>query len=140
MRAVGRDVGGGRETRVMTSHTHGIPRTIDYIEISVTDLPAAQAFYGAAFGWEFTPYGPQYAGIRTAAERGGEEAGGLMQVDEVTTGGPLVLLYSDDLDGTAEAITAAGGRVTQGPYEFPGGRRLHFADPSGNELGVWSER
>lgn len=124
----------------MTSHTHGIPRTIDYIEISVTDLPAAQAFYGAAFGWEFTPYGPQYAGIRTAAERGGDEAGGLMLVDEVTTGGPLVLLYSDDLDGTAEAITAAGGRVTQGPYEFPGGRRLHFADPSGNELGVWSQR
>jgi uncharacterized protein len=25
------------------------------------------------------------------------------------------------------------------PYEFPGGRRFHFLDPSGNELGVWAE-
>ena len=51
-----------------------------------------------------------------------------------------MLLFSDDLDATAEAITAAGGEVVDGPYEFPGGRRFHFVDPSGNELGVWSER
>jgi len=25
-----------------------------------------------------------------------------------------------------------------GPYEFPGGRRFEFSDPSGNELGVWA--
>ena len=25
------------------------------------------------------------------------------------------------------------------PFEFPGGRRFHFTDPSGNELAVWSE-
>jgi predicted enzyme related to lactoylglutathione lyase len=24
--------------------------------------------------------------------------------------------------------------------EFPGGRRFHFTDPSGNELAVWSDR
>lgn len=49
-----------------------------------------------------------------------------------------MLLYSDDLDATATAITRAGGTVVRGPYAFPGGRRLHFTDPSGNELGVWS--
>jgi predicted enzyme related to lactoylglutathione lyase len=25
------------------------------------------------------------------------------------------------------------------PFGFPGGRRFHFTDPSGNELAVWSE-
>jgi predicted enzyme related to lactoylglutathione lyase len=25
------------------------------------------------------------------------------------------------------------------PYAFPGGRRFHFTDPSGNELRVWAE-
>ena len=54
-------------------------------------------------------------------------------------GGPLVLLYSADLDQTLESVTSAGGRVVNGPYAFPGGRRFHFQDTSGNELGVWSE-
>ncbi|NYD65559.1 VOC family protein [Agromyces atrinae] len=115
-----------------------IPLTIDYIEISVTDMAAAQAFYGAAFGWQFTAYGDAYAGIRTAAESGGDEAGGLALADSVVRGGPLVLLYSDDLDATVRAVTDAGGEVVNGPYEFPGGRRFHFLDPSGNELGVWA--
>lgn len=124
----------------MATHQHTIPMTIDYVEISVTDLAAAKAFYGAAFGWEFTSYGDEYAGIRTAAENGGDEAGGLNLVDEVTRGGPLVLLYSDDLDATVKAVTDAGGHVVSGPYEFPGGRRFHFLDPSGNELGVWASK
>lgn len=120
-----------------TSHTHRIPGSIDYIELAVTDMAAAQAFYTNVFGWGFTPYGPDYAGIRTLAEVDGEEAGGLT-VGEVRRGGPFVLMFSDDLDATAAAVTAAGGQIVDGPYEFPGGRRFHFLDPSGNELGVWA--
>ncbi|WP_454043933.1 VOC family protein [Cellulosimicrobium sp. Marseille-Q8652] len=124
----------------MTQHTHSVPLTIDYVEISVTDMRAAQDFYGTAFGWSFTSYGDQYSGIRTAAESGSEtdEAGGLLLAESVTRGGPLVLLYSDDLDDTLARVEAAGGTVVNGPYEFPGGRRFHFLDPSGNELGVWA--
>ena len=54
-------------------------------------------------------------------------------------GGPLVLLYSADLDASVEAVTRAGGAVVNGPYAFPGGRRFPFTDPGGNELGVWAE-
>jgi uncharacterized protein len=57
----------------------------------------------------------------------------------VGAGGPFVLLYSTDLDRSVEAVKNAGGHVVNGPYEFPGGRRFHFTDPSGNELGVWAE-
>ena len=124
----------------MTQHTHSIPLTIDYVEISVTDMRAARDFYGAAFGWSFTSYGNEYSGIRTAAEPegSGDEAGGLALAETVTRGGPLVLVFSDDLDDTLERIRAAGGSIVRGPYDFPGGRRFHFLDPSGNEIGVWA--
>ncbi|WP_369134423.1 VOC family protein [Modestobacter sp. I12A-02662] len=65
--------------------------------------------------------------------------GGLALGTEVRTGGPLVLLYSADLYRTLAAVTSAGGRVVNGPYGFPGGRRFHLQDPSGNELGVWAD-
>jgi predicted enzyme related to lactoylglutathione lyase len=114
--------------------------SLDYVELTVTDLAAAKRFYAEAFGWTFTDYGPAYAGIRGAGE-GSAEVGGL-RLDErpPRPGGPLVLIFSSDLDRTLAAVEGAGGRVTDGPYAFPGGRRFHFADPSGNELGVWSER
>lgn len=110
---------------------------IDYVELPVTDLGEAKRFYTEAFGWRFNDYGGAYAGIRSPD--GTSEVGGLNPGGEVRGGGPLVLLYSEDLDRTVEAVERAGGRVLQGPYAFPGGRRFHFADPSGNELGVFAD-
>jgi predicted enzyme related to lactoylglutathione lyase len=108
---------------------------IDYIEFTVRDLAAAKRFYAAAFGWQFNDYGPEYAGIKGADG----EVGGLQQKPQVRTGGPLVVLYSKDLDKTLEAVRAAGGKIVREPFDFPGGRRFQFTDPSGNELGVWSQ-
>lgn len=65
--------------------------------------------------------------------------GGLRLSPEGATGGPLVIVYSSDLGRSFEAVKAAGGQITKEPFEFPGGRRFHFKDPSGNELAVWSE-
>lgn len=117
----------------------GLPHAhhgIDYLELGVASVPTAQDFYAAAFGWEFTDYGPDYAGIRAVSGRG--EIGGLNPA--AGPRGPLVLLYSDDLEATLDAVRSAGGRVTEGPYAFPGGRRFHFTDPDGTELGVWAAR
>ncbi|QRN79749.1 MAG: VOC family protein [Nocardiopsis sp. BM-2018] len=114
-------------------HTH---HTIDYVELSVTDLEEAKRFYSEAFGWRFNDYGTMYAGIRSPD--GESEVGGLNPNGEVRGGGPLVLLFSEDLDRTVEAVAGAGGRILKAPYAFPGGRRFHFADPSGNELGVYA--
>ncbi len=112
-------------------HTH---HAIDYIEFTVRDLAAAKRFYGAAFGWGFTDYGPEYAGIQGPEG----EVGGLRQTEELREAGPLVILYSTDLEASLDAVRSAGGTVVQEPFEFPGGRRFHFRDPSGNELAVWS--
>ncbi len=113
------------------SHQH---HTIDYIELSVTNLGESKRFYGEAFGWAFTDYGPAYAGIQGAAR----EMGGLSEVAKVTGGGPLVVLYSNDLDASLAAVEKAGGTIAKAPFDFPGGRRFEFVDPSGNRLAVWS--
>jgi predicted enzyme related to lactoylglutathione lyase len=114
----------------MTSVHH----TIDYVEFTVSDLTEAKRFYAAAFGWQFNDYGPEYAGIK-GAER---EVGGLRLSRAIRTGGPLVILYSSDLEQSVAAVRAAGGTIVREPFAFPGGWRFHFKDPSGNELGVWS--
>jgi predicted enzyme related to lactoylglutathione lyase len=108
---------------------------LDYVEFTVHDLAEAKRFYTAAFGWAFTDYGPAYAGIQ-GADR---EVGGLTEAETPRTGGPLVILYSDDLEASLRAVEAAGGTVSTPPFAFPGGRRFHFRDPSGNELAVWAE-
>ncbi len=109
---------------------------ISYVEIPAPDLDAAKAFYAAAFGWSFNDYGGQYAGI---VGPGGEgEVGGLSPAGTPARGDLLVLLFSQDLDATQAAVEAAGGTVVNGPYEYPGGRRFHFTDPAGNELGVYA--
>jgi uncharacterized protein len=113
-----------------------VHHAINYVEITVTDMDAAQHFYGTAFGWRFTDYARAYAGIQ--APGGDGEVGGLSLDQNVEPGGPLVLLYSDDLDATAAAVKDAGGTIAEEPYAFPGGRRFTFLDPSGNRLGVWS--
>jgi predicted enzyme related to lactoylglutathione lyase len=115
------------------SHVH---HSIDYTEFAVTDMAESKRFYAAAFDWKFNDYGPGYAGI----QKHGGEAGGLQLEPEVSTGGPLVVLYSNDLERTLTRVREAGGRIVKEPFEFPGGRRFHFEDPSGNELAVWSER
>lgn len=111
---------------------------IDYIEINVIDMTAAKAFYHQAFGWEFTDYGPDYAGIRKPDGEG--EVGGLSKVDKVAPGGPLVILYSENLEASLQSVVNAGGNIVVEPFDFPGGRRFHFSDPSGNVLGVWTDR
>lgn len=116
-----------------SAHSH---HAIDYIEFTVKDAAEAKRFYGAAFGWRFTDYGPDYVGI----QGDGREMGGFRQESEVKTGGPLVILYSADLEGTLFKVREAGGQILKEPFSFPGGRRFHFSDPSGNELAVWSDR
>ena len=110
---------------------------INYIEISVTDMEQARQFYSSAFDWKFTEYGPEYAGIQ---RKGGGETGGICLVDEVTTGGPLVILYSISLEASQSSVEKAGGKIVKEIFSFPGGRRFHFQDPSGNELAVWSDQ
>jgi uncharacterized protein len=106
---------------------------IDYIEWPAGDLSALKSFYAKAFGWAFTDYGPTYAALNNAGVDGGFQA-------EEAAAKPLVIIYSLDLEHSLEEVIAAGGVISAAIFDFPGGRRFHFTDPSGNELAVWSDR
>ena len=108
-------------------------RCIDYIELNVSDIARAKRFYGDAFGWTFTDYGPDYCEFSD-----GHMKGGFAASDQVTLGGPLVVLYGDDLGDLQKRITSAGGKIAKPEFDFPGGRRFHFTDPEGYELAVWT--
>ena len=110
-------------------------RRVDYIEFLTTDIEQTKNFYSEVFGWEFTDYGPEYTSFTD-----GRLAGGFAVAPEVTAGGPLVVLYSTDLAEIQASVRKSGGQIVREIFEFPGGRRFHFADPSGNELAVWSDR
>ena len=106
---------------------------IDYVELPGGDMPATKAFYGAAFGWGFTDYGPDYAAFDEGLE------GGFQGTSDEAVQKPLVILYAHNLEAMASQVSAAGGVITRAIFSFPGGRRFHFTDPAGNELAVWSE-
>ena len=108
-------------------------RRIDYVELVVRDIARAKAFYRAAFGWNFTDYGPDYAGFND-----GRLDGGFMTGDP-KPGGPLVITYAVDLADAQRRVEAAGGTIVKPAFAFPGGRRFHFTDPDGYELAVWSQ-
>ena len=112
-----------------------IDRSINYIEFNVADISRSKDFYGKAFGWTFTDYGPDYCEFSD-----GEMKGGFTTLGDVSLGGPLVVLYGDDLSEIVASIEVAGGKISKPVFEFPGGHRFQFTDPDGYELGVWSEK
>lgn len=110
-------------------------RRIDYIEFSSTDIQQTKNFYHSLFNWEFEDFGPDYTSFRD-----GRMSGGFAKADSVKQGGPLVVLYASDLESIKGAIVPAGGTIVLETVEFPGGRRFHFSDPSGNELAIWTDQ
>ncbi|BCH65953.1 MULTISPECIES: VOC family protein [Rhizobium/Agrobacterium group] len=108
---------------------------IDYIEFNVRDISASKQFYATAFGWSFTDYGPDYAEFNDGRLKGGFTTTAPVSA----TGGPLVILFADDLEQALSSVESAGGTITRPIFPFPGGRRFHFRDLDGYELAVWSD-
>jgi len=105
-----------------------MPR-INFVELPTTDLSASRRFYSDAFGSAFTDFGPTYSCTMT-----GDVDIGLQADSTEATHAPLVVIAVEDLEKTLEAVKHAGGTITKPVFAFPGGRRFHFRDPSGNEL------
>ena len=110
---------------------------INYVELPAKDLAATKAFFESVFGWSFVDYGPEY----TAFENQGLD-GGFFQSDLASStekGAALIVFYSNQLETTLAKVEKAGGSILRPIYSFPGGRRFHFTEPSGNEFAVWGE-
>src|SRR5204862_7225084 len=102
-------------------------RRVDYIEFGATDLSRTREFYEKAFGWRFQDYGPDYTSFQD-----GRLSGGFTKDAPVRPANPLVVIYAVQLEAIEAKITQAGGKIVRKTYSFPGGRRVHFPDPSWN--------
>lgn len=110
---------------------------LNYVEFAAKDLIRTKTFFEQVFQWQFTDYGPDY----TAFSNQGLD-GGFYQADlssRSTQGAALLIIYANNLEQSLHAVTLAGGTIVKPIFNFPGGRRFHFLEPSGNELAVWSE-
>jgi predicted enzyme related to lactoylglutathione lyase len=120
------------EIITMTEH-----EKINYVEFPAKDIPATKDFFQSVFGWLFEDYGPEY----TAFSNQGLDGGFFKSETASSTerGAALIILYSNNLEKTQTKIEQAGGEIVKPIFSFPGGRRFHFLEPSGNELAIWSD-
>ena len=108
---------------------------INYIEFKAQNLETTKTFYSKVFGWVFTDYGPTYIAFSESGLEGGFE-----KTDKPIVNGVLVVLYHENLDVIKHKIISSGGKISKDIFSFPGGKRFHFSDPSGNELAIWSDK
>ena len=110
---------------------------IIYVEFHAADLEKTKAFFKEVFGWTFTDYGPDYASFVD-----GQIAGGFFHSDKrasIAAGSALVVIFHPRLEEALRRVAEHGGKITQEIFSYPGGRRFHFTEPSGNEWAVCSE-
>lgn len=110
---------------------------INYVEYPAKDIQATKQFFETAFGWSFVDYGPNYAAFSNQGLDGGFFRSELASTSVM--GAALIILYSQNLESTQIKVEQAGGVISKEIFSFPGGRRFHFIEPSGNELAVWSD-
>jgi len=114
--------------------------SLNYVEFTAKDLAATKAFFHQVFKWQFTDYGPEYTAF--SAESAGLD-GGFYQAPLASltnNGGALLVLYSNNIKETQAQVEKHGGTIIKPLFDFPGGCRFHFTEPSGNELAVWSKQ
>ena len=102
---------------------------LNYVELPVREIATSKASYEQAFGWSLTEFGPTYA-----ATISGDTDIGLQADREEAPKAPLPVIEVEKLEAAQAAVEQAGGSITRPIFTFPGGRRFHFLDPSGNEL------
>ncbi len=118
------------------SKMHEHPK-INYVEFPCRDFERTKEFFARAFGWSFTDYGSNYTAFSGAGLDGGFYRADMASATE--SGSALIVFYSDSLDQALKTVREAGGAIVRDIFEFPGGSRFHFREPSGNEFAVWTE-
>lgn len=112
---------------------------LNYVELPARDLLATKAFFSAVFNWQFIDYGPEYSAF-SQADAGLD--GGFYNAPMTSltaNGAALLVFYSSDIHATQRLIEQHNGKIIKAIFDFPGGCRFHFTEPSGNEFAVWSE-
>lgn len=116
------------------TYPHGVP---SWIDTEQPDPEAAQAFYGALFGWTFASVAPAGAPYYAIASLDGRDVAGL----GATQAGPgawRTYIATDDADATVARVLASGGEVVMEPVSpGPAGRLAICRDPDGADFRLW---
>ncbi len=107
---------------------------IAYIELPTSDIATLRTFYADMFGWTFHNLGDDYAVFQNAGIDGG-----INPNKNDRTKSPLVVIETDDAGAMQEKVRAAGSTIVMPLFSYPGGKRFHFLDPSGNEMAVFEQ-
>jgi len=115
---------------------------VAHFAINAGDLSKARGFYESVFGWKLQAWGPP--GFYTIDMGTGFTPplrGALQQRREIVPGvamkGFECTIAVEDIQATAIAIEANGGKIVMPVCELTGiGRLLFFEDPDGNIAGA----
>lgn len=104
-------------------------------ELGVQDVDRAKGYFNELFGWTYrgAPMGPDF--VYSMIVAGEKQIGGLYRPSPQLPALPTTwvsYLSVPDVDGTASAIRAAGGKVLGDPMDIPDvGRFVMAYDPQG---------
>jgi predicted enzyme related to lactoylglutathione lyase len=91
-------------------------------ELSTGDYKAAFAFYSALFGWEkMAEHDMGEMGVYFIYGLGGTQLGGFFNAPPGAPKSWLGYVRVKDVHQAAKKVKSAGGKVTNGPMEVPGG-------------------
>jgi predicted enzyme related to lactoylglutathione lyase len=111
---------------------------INYVEFPAKNITETKSFFIQVFAWEFNDFGDDYSAFINKGVHGGFYKSKLSST--VDNGAALIVIYSQNLEQTQAKIEQANGIIIKDIFSFPGGRRFHFTEPSGNEFAVWSDQ
>ncbi len=127
---------------MVTRNTPWPPGTPCWVDLGVSDIPKAMAFYRGLFGWDIQEGPPETGGYAMCEVDGKPVAGigskmGQPDMPTVWT----TYLASEDADATAAKIKSAGGQVLMDPFDVMEVGRMFIAiDPGGAAFGIWQAR
>jgi predicted enzyme related to lactoylglutathione lyase len=115
-----------------------LPGKFVWFELVCRDTKRAQAFYGEVFAWKAVPFpmGASSYDMIFAGETPDTMIGGYAAPRSDREPSHWISYVSvEDVDATAKAAAANGGRIVEAPSDIPTvGRRARIADPQGGEL------
>jgi predicted enzyme related to lactoylglutathione lyase len=117
-----------------------LPGKFVWFELVSRDPRKAQAFYEEVLGWKVAPFpmGDVTYEMILAGDTLDTMIGGYAAPESDRQRAHWISYVSvEDVDATAKAATAEGGKVVEAPSDIPGvGRKARIADPQGAEMCV----
>ena len=122
-----------------------MPNTFDWIEIKTSDLETTARFYEQIFGWRITKKVDANGTPVWIFDTGDEprmenlRRGGIWLRPKGEPLGIVVYIVVDNIEITLEKVTARGGKIINPKTPQASAYQALFADPSGNQFGLWEE-